>query len=140
MPYFHFDLVIDEQFVAFERAESLASELSVVRPDLRSTGCAVRVTDYENRELCRTPLDPDESRSQYSICPRLPCDTQGRSFGATHRAAAKQTEEGSCFLRRSPSAYRFRNRRPSQARQTRVERDGHGYRFRLALRACRRHR
>jgi hypothetical protein len=70
MPYFHFDLVIDEQFrgqggmilehteVAFERAESLASELSVVRPDLRSTGCAVRVTDYENRELYRTPLDP----------------------------------------------------------------------------------
>jgi hypothetical protein len=57
MPYFHFDLVIDEQFkgqggmiledteVAFERAESLASELSVVRPDLRSWGCAVRVTD-----------------------------------------------------------------------------------------------
>jgi len=70
MPYFHFDLVIDEEFksqggmiledteVAFERAESLASELSVVRPDLRSRGCAVRVTDYENRELYRTPLDP----------------------------------------------------------------------------------
>ena len=70
MPYFNFDLVIDEQFkgqggmiledtqVAFERAESLASELSVVRPDLRSTGCAVGVTDDENRELYRTPLDP----------------------------------------------------------------------------------
>jgi hypothetical protein len=70
MPYFHFDLVIDEQFkgqggmiledaqVAFERAESLAGELSVVRPYLRSRGCAVRVTDYENRELYRTPLDP----------------------------------------------------------------------------------
>jgi len=69
MPYFHFDLVIDEQFkdqggmiledtqVAFERAESLAGELSVVRPDLRSRGCAVRVTDYENRELYRTPID-----------------------------------------------------------------------------------
>ena len=70
MPYFNFDLVIDEEFKgqgsmiledtqgAFERAESLASELSVVRPDLRSRGCAVRVTDCENRELCRTPLDP----------------------------------------------------------------------------------
>ena len=70
IPYYHFDLVIDEQFkgqggmiledtqVAFERAESLASELSVVRPDLRSRGCAVRVTDYENRELYRTPIDP----------------------------------------------------------------------------------
>jgi hypothetical protein len=70
MPYFSFDLVMDEEFkgqggmilenteVAFEKAESLASELSVVRPDLRSRGCAVRVTDYENRELYRTPLDP----------------------------------------------------------------------------------
>ena len=70
MPYFSFDLVIDEEFKvqggmiledtqgAFERAESLASELSVVRPDLRSRNCAVRVTDYENRELYRTPLDP----------------------------------------------------------------------------------
>ena len=70
IPYYHFDLVIDEQFkgqggmiledtqVAFERAESLAGELSVVRPDLRSRGCAVRVTDYENRELYRTPIDP----------------------------------------------------------------------------------
>jgi hypothetical protein len=70
MPYFHFDLVIDEQFkgqggmiledaeVAFERAESLACELSVVRPDPRSRGCAVRVTDDENRELYRAPLDP----------------------------------------------------------------------------------
>ena len=70
MPYFHFDLVIDEQFkgqggmiledteAASERAESLASELSVVRPDLRSRGCAVRVTDSESQELYRTPLDP----------------------------------------------------------------------------------
>jgi hypothetical protein len=70
MPYFHFDLIIDEQFkgqggmiledtgVAFERAESLASELLRVHPDLRSRGCAVRVTDYENRELYRTPIDP----------------------------------------------------------------------------------
>ncbi len=70
MPYFSFDLVIDEEFksqggmilenteVALEKAESLASELSVACPDLRSRGCAVRVMDYENRELCRTPLDP----------------------------------------------------------------------------------
>jgi hypothetical protein len=70
MPYFSFDLVLNEEFkdqggmilenteVAFEKAESLASELSVVRPDLRSRGCAVRVTDYDKRELYRTPLDP----------------------------------------------------------------------------------
>ena len=70
MPSFYFDLVIDEEFknqggmiledaqIAFERAESLASELSAVRPELRSRGCAVRVTDCENRELYRTPVDP----------------------------------------------------------------------------------
>jgi hypothetical protein len=70
MPYFSFDLVIDEEFKsqggmilentdgAVEKAESLASELSVARPDLRSRGCAVRVTDCENKELYRLPLDP----------------------------------------------------------------------------------
>jgi len=51
-------MILENTEVAFEKAESLASELSVVRPDLRSRGCAVRVTDYENRELYRTPLDP----------------------------------------------------------------------------------
>jgi hypothetical protein len=70
MPYFNFDLVIGQEFkrqggmiledtrVAFEKAESLANELSVVRPDLRSRGCAVRVIDSENNELGRAPLDP----------------------------------------------------------------------------------
>jgi hypothetical protein len=51
-------MILEDTEVAFKRAESLAGELSVVRPDLRSRGCAVRVTDYENRELYRTPLDP----------------------------------------------------------------------------------
>ena len=69
MPYFYFDLVIGDEFknqggmilenneTAFEKAESLANELSTARPELRSRGCAVRVT-YDNRELYRTPLDP----------------------------------------------------------------------------------
>ena len=70
MPYFYFDLVIGEEFkdqggmiledtdIAFDKADCLATELSIVRPDLRSRGCAVRVTGGENRELYRTPLDP----------------------------------------------------------------------------------
>jgi len=74
MPYFYFDLVIDEKFndqggmiledtqIAFEQAESLASELSAARPELRSRGCAVRVTDCENKELFRTPVDPVAAR------------------------------------------------------------------------------
>ena len=69
MPYFNFDLVIGEDFknqggmiledteVAIDKADSLASELCIVRPELRSRGCAVRVTDADSKELYRTPLD-----------------------------------------------------------------------------------
>ena len=70
MPYYTFDLVLGEEFknqgtiilenldVASERADQLAVELSQVRPELKATGCAVRVADVDNRELYRTPLDP----------------------------------------------------------------------------------
>ena len=70
MPYYSFDLVIGEEYknqggliledmdVATDRAEQLASELCVVRPELKARGCAVRVTDSDNNELHRTPLDP----------------------------------------------------------------------------------
>ena len=69
MPYFNFDLVIGNDFksqggmiledteIAIDKAESLASELCVVRPELCSEGCAVRVTDGDSNELYRTPLD-----------------------------------------------------------------------------------
>ena len=70
MPYYSFDLVIGEEFRnqggiilenlqgASDRADQLACELSQVRPELKTRGCAVRVTDGNNRELYRTPLDP----------------------------------------------------------------------------------
>ncbi len=70
MPYFNFDLVIGDDFksqggmiledteIAIDKADSLASELCVVRPELRSSACAVRVTDRDSNELYRTPLDP----------------------------------------------------------------------------------
>ena len=70
MPHFYFDLVVDEEFknqggmiledtqIAFEKADSLASELYIVSPELPSRGCAVRLTDGENKELYRIPLDP----------------------------------------------------------------------------------
>jgi hypothetical protein len=70
MPYYYFDLVIGEEFknqgsiiledldVASDRADQLASELSLVRPELKTKGCAVRVTDGNQKELYRTPLDP----------------------------------------------------------------------------------
>ncbi len=70
MPYYYFDLVIGEEYkhqggliledleVASDRADQLASELSIVRPELKAKGCAVRVTNADNDELYRTPLDP----------------------------------------------------------------------------------
>jgi hypothetical protein len=69
MPYFNFDLVIGNDFKsqggmiledtpsAIDKAESLASELCVVRPELRSRQCAVRITDVDSNELYRTPID-----------------------------------------------------------------------------------
>jgi hypothetical protein len=70
MPYYSFDLVIGEECknqgglilegldIASDRAEQLASELSVVMPELKMKGCAVRVMDYDKKEIYRTPLDP----------------------------------------------------------------------------------
>jgi uncharacterized protein DUF6894 len=70
MPYYSFDLVIGEECkdqgglilegldVASDRAEQLAGELCVVMPELKAKGCVVRVTDSDNQELYRTPLDP----------------------------------------------------------------------------------
>jgi hypothetical protein len=57
MPYFNFDLVIGQELknqggmiledltTAADRADQLAVELCIVRPELRSRGYAIRVTD-----------------------------------------------------------------------------------------------
>ena len=70
MPYFNFDLIIGEKADrqggmilentegAIDKADSLANELCIVRPELRSRGCAVRVSETDSKELYRTPLDP----------------------------------------------------------------------------------
>ena len=69
MPYFNFDLVVGAEFrnqggmilentdYAIDKADSLANELCIVRPELCSTGFAVRVTDGDSNELYRTPLE-----------------------------------------------------------------------------------
>jgi len=69
MPYFSFDLVVGEEFknqgimiledteLAIDKADSLASELCVGRPQLCSRGYAVRVTDRDGIEFYRTPVD-----------------------------------------------------------------------------------
>jgi hypothetical protein len=68
MPYFNFDLVIGEDFnnqggmiledteIAIDKADSLASELCIARPELCARGYAVRVTDADSNEFYRTPV------------------------------------------------------------------------------------
>jgi hypothetical protein len=70
MPYFYFDLVICRDYrdqggmilenmeAAIERADRLAEELAIIRPELKSKGCAVRVTDDDGKEVYRTLLHP----------------------------------------------------------------------------------
>jgi hypothetical protein len=78
MPYYSFDLVLDEEFktqgsiilenlrVASDKADQLANELSQVRPELKAKGCSVRVTDADNTELYRTPLDGFRRAGRFS--------------------------------------------------------------------------
>ena len=70
MPYFYFDLVVDGELrnqggmiledlaTASDKADQLASELYIVKPGLRSRGCAIRVTDGDGNEVYLTPIDP----------------------------------------------------------------------------------
>jgi len=69
MPFFYFDLVVDghpsdqggmileDLAVASDRADALAEELRLVRPELRDRQCFVRVMN-DDQELHRVPLEP----------------------------------------------------------------------------------
>jgi hypothetical protein len=68
MPHFYFDLIIGEECrdqggmiledtqIAFDKADCLANEISIVRPELLSRGCAVRVTDSKTGNSIVRPL------------------------------------------------------------------------------------
>jgi hypothetical protein len=70
MPWFYFDLIVDDQprdqggmiledtARAQDRADSLAHELRIARPELQGKGCHIRVTDEEAREVYRACVDP----------------------------------------------------------------------------------
>jgi hypothetical protein len=70
MPFYYFDLLVDGQpksqggmiledrVVASDRADALASELRILRPELGSRDCFVRVVDENDDEIYRTPLNP----------------------------------------------------------------------------------
>jgi hypothetical protein len=69
MPWFYFDLVVDNHprdqggmiledvAVASDRADALAQEISIARPELQGKGCYIRVTDEEAKEVHRIPVD-----------------------------------------------------------------------------------
>lgn len=69
MPWFYFDLMINDHprdqggmilegvAGARDRANSLAHELRIARPELQGKGCYIRVTDDETKEVYRTPPD-----------------------------------------------------------------------------------
>ena len=70
MPWFYYDLIIDSHprdqgamilenaTIAKERAESLAEELRIARPELQGKGCYIRAVDDDSKEVYRTALDP----------------------------------------------------------------------------------
>jgi hypothetical protein len=70
MPFYYFDLLVDDQpknqggmilediAVASDRADALASELRMLKPELASKNCFVRVVDDNSNEVYRTLLDP----------------------------------------------------------------------------------
>jgi len=51
-------MILEDVATASDKADQLASELYIVKPGLRSRGCAIRVTDSEGNEVYHTPIDP----------------------------------------------------------------------------------
>ncbi|MEK9281070.1 hypothetical protein MTR72_15710 [Bradyrhizobium sp. ISRA442] len=51
-------LILEDVELAADRALQLGAELSIVRPELKANGCAVRVMSAANTEVYRAPLDP----------------------------------------------------------------------------------
>jgi len=68
MPFYNFDLlvnghphgqggmILEDLALASDRADSLASELRTVKPELLSQESFVRVVDEKDNEIYRTPL------------------------------------------------------------------------------------
>ena len=69
MPWLYFDLmvhgsarsqgsmILEDEAGARDRADSLARELRIARPELEGKGCFVRVTDESANQSHRAPLD-----------------------------------------------------------------------------------
>ena len=53
--------ILEDLEAASDKADALATELNVVRPELQERQCFVRVVDENNLELYRGPLDPAQN-------------------------------------------------------------------------------
>jgi hypothetical protein len=51
-------MILEDLSVASDRADALAGELRILKPELRSKDCFVRVVDENDNEIYRTPLEP----------------------------------------------------------------------------------
>jgi hypothetical protein len=70
MPFYYFDLlvnghphtqggmILEDLATASDRADALASELRILKPELLSEQSFVRVVDQKDHEIYRTPLSP----------------------------------------------------------------------------------
>jgi hypothetical protein len=79
MPWFYFDLILDSDprdqggmimediAVARERADALAQELRIVRPELQGKGCYIRITDENAKEVYRTSVDLSPTWSIHTV-------------------------------------------------------------------------
>jgi hypothetical protein len=79
MPWFYFDLMIDnhprdqggmileDTAGARDRANALAHELRIARPELQGKGCFIRVTDEDAKEVHRTPVDMAPAWSIHTV-------------------------------------------------------------------------
>jgi hypothetical protein len=64
-------MILEDTEIAIDKADSLASELCIVRPELRSRGYSVRVTDGDSNEFYRTPVDLTPPRLKTSFHVRV---------------------------------------------------------------------
>jgi hypothetical protein len=78
MPFYYFDLlvnghphaqggmILEDLAIASDRADALARELRIIKPELLSEQSFVRVVDEKDNEIYRTPLNPVPCWSRHS--------------------------------------------------------------------------
>jgi hypothetical protein len=60
-------MILENAVGARDRANSLAQELRIARPELQGKCCYIRVTDEETNEVYRTPLDLTPTWSVHTV-------------------------------------------------------------------------